>query len=134
MDIQLFDTYSRTVRKFEPLEPGRVGLYCCGPTVYDYAHIGNLRTYLFEDILRRVLEYNGLTVRHVMNITDVGHLTSDADTGEDKMLQAARRMGESAWDVAAEFTQTFKDDLRDLNILEPTVWCKATDYIQEQIE
>ncbi|MBN1888596.1 MAG: hypothetical protein JW850_11420, partial [Thermoflexales bacterium] len=85
MKLQLYDTYTRSVRDFEPLHPPEVGLYTCGPTVYDYAHIGNLRTYVFEDLLRRVLEWNGYTVKHVMNITDVGHLSSDADTGEDKM-------------------------------------------------
>lgn len=134
MDIQLFDTYTRSLRQFEPLDPSSIGLYCCGPTVYDYAHIGNLRTYIFEDILCRVLEFNGFTVRHVMNITDVGHLTSDADTGEDKMEKGSRRTGQSAWDIAEEYTQAFKDDLRQLNILEPTLWCKATDHIAEQIE
>jgi len=85
LELQLFDTYERKVRTFEPLVPGEVGVYCCGPTVYNYAHIGNLRTYLFEDVLRRVLALNGYQVKLVMNITDVGHLTSDADTGEDKM-------------------------------------------------
>src|SRR5215470_18048007 len=117
MNLHLFDTYSRRTRRFEPLDAPTVGLYCCGPTVYDYAHIGNLRTYIFEDVLRRVLEFNGFAVRHVMNITDVGHLVSDEDVGEDKMVQAARRTGESAWDVAEEYTQTFRDDLRELNIL-----------------
>lgn len=109
-------------------------LYCCGPTVYNYAHIGNLRTYLFEDQLRRVLEYNGFDVQHVMNITDVGHLTSDADTGEDKMELGARRMGKSAWEIAEEYTQAFIEDLKALNIKMPSLWCKATDHIPEQIE
>ena len=91
MNLRLYDTYSRTLRDFTPLVAGEVGLYTCGPTVYDYAHIGNLRTYLFEDILRRVLEFNHYHVRHVMNITDVGHLVSDGDEGEDKMEKGARR-------------------------------------------
>jgi cysteinyl-tRNA synthetase len=133
MPLQLFDTYTRTVRTFEPLNPDEVGLYACGPTVYDYAHIGNLRTYLFEDILRRTLEYAGFDVKHVMNITDVGHLTSDADTGEDKMEKGARRTGMSAWELAELYAAAFKQNLRDLNVTEPHIWCKATDHIPEQI-
>jgi cysteinyl-tRNA synthetase len=121
------------MRDFKPLVPPVVGLYTCGPTVYDYAHIGNLRTYVFEDILRRVLEFNGYTVRHVTNITDVGHLTSDADTGEDKMEKGARRAGKSAWEIAELYTLDFRDDLQRLNILEPTIWCRATEHIAEQI-
>lgn len=134
MILQLYDTYSRSLRDFSPLSPPNVGLYTCGPTVYNYAHIGNLRTYLFEDVLRRVLEFNGYEVRHVTNITDVGHLTSDADVGEDKMEEGSKRTGKSAWEIADLYIQTFKDDLRLLNILEPTIWCRATDHIQEQIE
>jgi cysteinyl-tRNA synthetase len=91
--LRLFDTYTREMRDFGPLDGSEVRMYACGPTVYDYAHIGNLRTYIFEDILRRVLEFNGYKVRHVMNITDVGHLVSDADTGEDKMELGSRRPG-----------------------------------------
>jgi cysteinyl-tRNA synthetase len=134
MTLRLYDTYSRELRDFEPLRSDCVGLYACGPTVYDYAHIGNLRTYLFEDVLRRVLQFNGYTVKHVVNITDVGHLVSDADTGEDKMLAGAKRTGKSAWEIAELYTQAFKDDLRRLNILEPQVWCRATDHIAEQID
>ena len=133
MTLHLYDTYSRSLRPFEPIAPGQAGLYACGPTVYDYAHIGNLRTYLFVDGLRRALEFNGLQVRHVMNITDVGHLTSDADSGDDKIEARSRRSGESAWDIAAAFTRAFEDDLRQLNILPPSVWCRATDHIAEQI-
>jgi len=134
MTLRLFDTYSREVRDFEPLEADHVGLYACGPTVYNFAHIGNLRTYLFEDTLRRVLELNGYNVRHVINITDVGHLVSDADTGEDKMEAGARRTGKSAWDIAELYTRAFKEDLQRLNILAPHVWCRATDHIAEQID
>lgn len=134
MSLRLYDTYTRDLREFTPLHPGTVGLYTCGPTVYDYAHLGNLRTYLFEDVLRRVLEINGYDVNHVMNITDVGHLVSDADTGEDKMEKGARRSGKSAWEIAEFYTQAFRDDLHRLNILEPVVWTKATDHISEQIE
>lgn len=133
MTLRLFDTYTRSIRNFEPLHPPEVGLYTCGPTVYDYAHIGNLRTYIFEDVLRRVLAFNNFSVRHVMNITDVGHLTSDADTGEDKMEKGSRRTGKSAWQIAEHFTQAFIDDMHRLNILEPTIWCRATDHIEDQI-
>jgi len=102
--------------------------------VYNYSHIGNLRTYVFEDVLRRVLEFNGYRVQHIMNITDVGHLVSDADEGEDKMEKGSRRTGRSAWEIAEEYSEAFRKDLRLLNIYEPGVWCKATDHIQEQIE
>ena len=134
MNLQLYDTYSRELRDFVPINPPNVDLYACGPTVYDYAHIGNLRTYIFEDVLRRVLEFNGYTVKHVINITDVGHLTSDADVGEDKMETGSQRTGKTAWEIAELYTQTFKDDLNRLNIKEPTIWCRATDHIQEQID
>ena len=133
MTIKLYDTYSRSLRDFAPLKPPEVTLYTCGPTVYDYAHIGNLRTYIFEDVLRRVLEYNGYPVRHVMNITDVGHLTSDADTGEDKMEKGARRTGKTAWEIAEFYTRAFQEDFQRLNILAPSIWCRATDHIPEQI-
>lgn len=131
--LWLYDTYSRQLRQFSPLNSSDVRLYACGLTVYDYAHIGNLRTYIFEDVLRRVLEFNGYPVTHVVNITDVGHLISDADTGEDKMEKGSRRTGKSAWEIAALYTQVFKDDLQALNVLPPTIWCKATDHIGEQI-
>ncbi|MGD9317539.1 MAG: cysteine--tRNA ligase [Anaerolineae bacterium] len=132
--LRLFDTYTRSVREFEALRPPEVGLYTCGPTVYDYAHIGNLRTYVFEDVLRRVLEFNGYQVRQVMNITDVGHLTSDADSGQDRMEKGSQRTGKSAWEIAEIYTQEFKKDLQRLNIQAPHVWCRATDHIAEQIE
>jgi cysteinyl-tRNA synthetase len=134
MALQLYDTYTRSIREFTPLQGNEVGMYTCGPTVYDYAHIGNLRTYIFEDLLRRVLELNGYQVRHVMNITDVGHLVSDADSGEDKMEKGARRTGKTAWEIAEFYTEEFRADLKRLNILEPTIWCRATDHIAEQIE
>lgn len=134
MPLHLYDTYSRSVREFAPLHADEpVGLYACGPTVYDYAHIGNLRTYLFEDMLRRTLEWNGYQVRHVVNITDVGHLTSDADTGEDKIEQGSRRTGKSAWDIAEHYAAAFVHDLDLLNIRPPTIWCRATDHIADQI-
>ncbi|MDH5247042.1 MAG: cysteine--tRNA ligase, partial [Betaproteobacteria bacterium] len=104
------------------------------PTVYDYQHIGNYRTFLFEDLLKRVLEWNGYRVRHVMNITDVGHLVSDADTGEDKMEKGARRTGKTAWEIAQLYTDAFRADMKLLNIEDPTVLCRATDHIREQID
>ena len=132
--LKLYDNFTRTLRPFEPLEKGgAVGLYTCGPTVYDYQHIGNYRTFLFEDLLKRVLEWNGYRVRHVMNITDVGHLTSDADTGEDKMEKGARRTGKSAWEIAQLYTDAFVADMKSLNIEDPDVLCRATDHIAEQI-
>ncbi len=134
MNLNLFDTYTRQTREFVPINAGEAGLYCCGPTVYNYAHIGNLRTYIFEDVLRRVLEYNGYEVRHVVNITDVGHLVSDGDEGEDKMAAGAARTGKTAWEIAEIYTTAFLEDLQLLNIKMPTVLCKATDHIAEQIE
>jgi len=131
----LYNTASRSKEKFVlPQDVDEVRMYACGPTVYHYAHIGNLRTYLFEDLLRRSLEYFGFKVRHVMNITDVGHLTSDQDDGEDKMEKGAERTGKSVWEVAEFYAEKFKEDLKLLNILPPVVWCKATDNIKEQIE
>jgi len=134
MSLTLYDTYTRSMREFQPLNPGEAGLYTCGPTVYDYAHIGNLRTYVFEDLLRRVLEFNGYRVKHVMNITDVGHLVSDSDSGEDKMEKGSRRTGKTAWEIAEFYTEAFRQDLARLNIQEPTIWCRATDHIREQID
>jgi cysteinyl-tRNA synthetase len=133
MSLALYDSWTRSVRPFTPIREDHVGLYCCGPTVYDHAHLGNLRTYLFEDVLRRVLALNGHDVRHVVNITDVGHLVSDADEGEDKMEKGSRRTGESAWAIAERYTAAFMADWRALNLLEPAVWCRATDHIAEQI-
>ncbi len=132
--LKLYNTLSRKKEIFKPFKGKRVGLYTCGPTVYWFAHVGNLRTYIFEDILRRVLEYNKYKVKHVMNITDVGHLTSDADTGEDKLEKGARREKKTVWQIAEFYTKHFKKDLKNLNIKEPTVWIKATDTIKEQID
>ena len=133
MPLKLYNTQTRRKDPFEPIAAPEVGLYTCGLTVYNYAHIGNLRTYVFEDILKRVLLACGYEVRHVMNVTDVGHLVSDADEGEDKMLLGARREGKSAWEIAEFYWEAFQEDLRRLNILFPDVWCKATDHIAEQI-
>jgi cysteinyl-tRNA synthetase len=133
MELRLYNSLTRRKEHFKPSHPPKVGLYTCGPTVYNYAHIGNLRTYIFEDILKRVLAYNGFKVKHVMNITDVGHLTGDRDMGEDKLEKGARREGKSAWEIAEFYTERFKDDLKALNIQAPTLWCKATDTIADQI-
>jgi cysteinyl-tRNA synthetase len=133
--LTLYDNYERALRPFAPLVPdGPVGLYTCGPTVYDYQHIGNFRTFLFEDLLKRVLRWNGYRVRHVMNVTDVGHLTSDADTGEDKMEKGSRRTGKTAWEIAELYTDAFLADMKALHIEDPDVLCRATDHIREQVE
>jgi cysteinyl-tRNA synthetase len=131
--IYLYNSLSRSKEEFVPVQKQRVGLYTCGPTVYNFAHIGNLRTYIFEDILKRVLLYNRYPVRHVMNITDVGHLTGDRDMGEDKMEKGSQREGKTAWEIAEFYTRAFKNDIKQLNILEPDIWVKATDTIDEQI-
>ena len=124
--LKLYNTLKKEKEDFRPLNNPEVSLYACGPTVYNYAHIGNLRTYIFEDILKRVLEYNGYDVNHVMNITDVGHLTSDSDEGEDKMEKGAKREGKTAEEIAIFYTKAFQENMEDLNILEPSIWCKAT--------
>ncbi|MFA5175286.1 MAG: cysteine--tRNA ligase [Patescibacteria group bacterium] len=134
MSLLLYNTLSRKIEEFKPIKKNKVGMYCCGPTVYNYAHIGNLRTYIFEDILKRILKYDNFKIKHVMNITDVGHLTSDADEGEDKMEKGARREGKSAWEIADFFIKAFRRDISDLNIEEPDIWCRATDHIKEQIK
>lgn len=130
----LYNTLTHKKQEFKSIKKNKVGLYTCGLTVYNYAHIGNLRTYIFEDILRRTLEYNSYKVKHIQNITDVGHLTDDADQGEDKLETAARREQKNAWALAEFYTNAFKDDLSKLNILFPTTWCKATDHIKQQIK
>ncbi|MBX9878215.1 MAG: cysteine--tRNA ligase [Candidatus Obscuribacterales bacterium] len=134
LPIQLFNSLGRELKEFKPLTPGQVLMYSCGPTVYNFAHIGNLRAYIFTDTLRRVLQWKGFDVQHVMNITDVGHLTSDADEGEDKMEQSASKQGKTVWEIAQFYTDNFLSDLEKLNILTPTTVCKATDNIQEMID
>src|SRR5438105_11120921 len=124
--LQLYNTLSRSKEAFVPLDPPKAGMYTCGPTVYNYLHIGNMRTYIFEDVLRRVLQYNGYQVRHVLNITDVGHLTSDADEGEDKMTVGAQRSGKSPAEIARFFTDVYFQDFEALNCQLPTIVCPAT--------
>jgi len=131
--LKLYNTLNRKKQVFKPLKNKKVGLYTCGPTVYWFAHIGNLRTYIFEDILKRVLKYNNYKVKHVMNITDVGHLTSDSDTGEDKMEKGAKREKKTAWQIAEFYTKAFKEDIKKLNIEKADIWPKATDTIKDQI-
>ncbi|HLP41986.1 MAG TPA: cysteine--tRNA ligase, partial [Fibrobacteria bacterium] len=131
--LSLYNTASRKQELFETLQPGVVRMYCCGPTVYHFAHIGNLRTYVFEDLLRRTLDYAGYASNHIVNITDVGHLTSDADTGEDKMEKGAAREGKSVWEIADFYTAAFMKDWERLNIVAPSKWTRATDHIPEQI-
>ena len=132
--MKLYNTLTRSVEDLAPLEPPKVRLYTCGPTVYDYPHIGNWFAYLRWDLLVRALKANGLEPEWVMNITDVGHLVSDADDGEDKLEKGARREGKTAWDVAAFYTDYFLNGLQRLNILTPGQICKATEHIAEQIE
>jgi len=134
MPIYLYNTLTRKKEVFKPLAKNKVGFYACGPTVYWYAHIGNFRTYIFEDILRRVLECNGYKVKHVMNFTDVGHLTSEEDTGEDKMEKGAQRDGKTAKEIANFYIAAFKKDAKALDIKPPTIYARATQHIKEQIE
>ena len=131
--LRLFNTLTRQVAPFVPRDPPRVGVYSCGPTVYAYAHIGNMRAYVFSDTLRRVLRWKGFDVRQVMNITDVGHLTSDEDEGDDKLELAARREQRNIWEIAEHYTRAFKEDLAALRVLEPDIWCKATDHIPQMV-
>lgn len=133
MDIRLTNTLTKSKDVFVPIKEGAVGVYSCGPTVYGRAHIGNLRAYLFADVLRRMLEANGLTVTQVMNITDVGHLVGDGDEGEDKLQKSADNAGKTAWDIAAEYTALFMQDIAAVNVETPHVMPKATDHIAEQI-
>ena len=132
--IEFYDTRTRTRRPFVPIRPGRVGMYSCGPTVYGPPHIGNLRSRLFPDLLKRFLLSEGLEVSHVINITDVGHLVSDGDEGEDKIEVAARRTGKTAEEIAAHYTQVWRDDGAAVNCLPPEHNPRATDHIPEQIE
>ena len=134
MDIYFTNTLSRNKEKFIPLKEGEAKIYSCGPTVYKDATIGNARTNIFQDVLRRVLEYNGYKVKQVMNITDVGHLVSDGDEGEDKMVKSAREEHKTPQEIAEHYTKLFFQDLKDLNVEMPEVICKATDYISEMLE
>ena len=129
MSIKIFNTLTRKKEDFKPLDEKEIRMYSCGPTVYYFAHIGNLRAYLFMDNLRRVLKYNGYNLKHVMNITDVGHLVSDADEGEDKMMKAARRENKNPYEIAEFYTNAFLADIDKLNIDRPEIIAKATEHI-----
>jgi cysteinyl-tRNA synthetase len=132
--LKIFNSLSKKLEVIEPIHKGEIGMYACGPTVYDYTHIGHGIKYVHDDILRRVLEViEGLKVTHVQNVTDVGHLVSDADEGEDKMEKGAAKAGKTVWEVATEFTEYFNEVMKELNVLPPTVVCKATEHIPDQI-
>jgi len=131
--LKLYNTLTRKKETFKPIKKEEVGMYNCGPTVYWYPHIGNFRTYIFSDVLMRVLAFNGYKVKQVINVTDVGHLTSDSDSGEDKVEKAAAKEGKNAKEITNFYWNAFKTDMKKLNILEPTIWSKATEHIKEQI-
>jgi cysteinyl-tRNA synthetase len=133
MKIKLYNSLSKQKEEFVPIKKDKVGMYSCGPTVYDHPHVGNLLAYTIWDVLKRFLTSQGYKVTHIMNFTDVGHLTSDADEGEDKLEKAGRNTGRSAWEIAEFFIKVFKNNLYQLNILEPTKFLRATDTIEEQI-
>ena len=133
-ELTLFNTLSRKKETFKPIKKDEVRMYSCGPTVYWFPHVGNWRTYVFSDLLKRTLEFNNYKVNHVMNVTDVGHLTSDADEGEDKIEKASEKEGKSATEIAEFYLSVFKEDMKKLNILPPSIWSKATEHIKEQIE
>lgn len=134
MQIYFYNTLTHKKEEFKPIESNEVKMYSCGPTVYSYAHIGNFRKYIFDDTLRRTLIYNGYKLKDVMNITDVGHLTSDADTGEDKMEKAAKKEGKNPYEIAEFYTKAFMTEYDSLNLLRPMVITKATENINEMIE
>jgi cysteinyl-tRNA synthetase len=131
--VQLYNTLTRTKEEFTPLDGKTAGMYACGPTVYSTAHIGNLRTYLFVDWLRRAVKFAGFNINHVMNITDVGHLTDDGDGGEDKLAKAAQEQKADPWAIAAAVTGRFFSDTDALNIERPEIICKATEHIPQMI-
>lgn len=132
--MKFYNTLTRSKDEFKPLEGNTVRLYSCGPTVYSYAHIGNMRTYIFMDLLRRSLMWNGYKLKHVMNITDVGHLTDDSDDGEDKMNKSAREQKKSPWEIAKFYTDAFMKDIDRLNITHPEIIPRATEHIQDMID
>lgn len=134
MPLYLSNTLTRQKELFTPLVAGQAKIYTCGPTVYNYAHIGNLRSYIFPDLLKKLLLHEGYAVSHIINFTDVGHMTSDADDGDDKMEKAAASLGKNAWELAAFYSEAFQQDLLHLNIAFPTRFTPATQYIQEQID
>ena len=133
-ELRLFNSLTRQIEPFAPVHPGEARVYTCGPTVYNYPHIGNMRAYVFADTLGRVLSYKGYKLTHVINITDVGHLTDDADAGEDKMERMAVEKAQSIWDIARHYTEAYWEDIKALNIRQPAHWSIATDYVPAMIE
>jgi cysteinyl-tRNA synthetase len=131
--LRLFNSLTRQLETFNPVRPGEARVYTCGPTVYNYPHIGNMRAYVFADVLGRTLSWKGYKLTHVINITDVGHLTDDADAGEDKLEKAAKQRAQSIWDIARHYTKAFKGDIKALNIREPAQWSVATEYVPAMI-
>ena len=131
--LKLFNSLTRSLEEFRPVHEGEARVYTCGPTVYNYPHIGNMRAYVFADVLGRTLSWKGYDLTHIINITDVGHLTDDADAGEDKLEKAAAKSEKSIWDIAAHYTEAFKADIAALNIRQPKEWSVATDYIEPMI-
>ncbi len=134
MPLKLFNSLTRQLEAFQPVHPGEARVYTCGPTVYNFQHIGNMRAYVFADTLGRALSFKGYQLRHVINITDVGHLTSDADAGDDKMEKAAAQQGRTAWDIAKFYTDAYWADIERLNIRQPYQWSIATDYVPRMID
>ncbi|WP_156839299.1 cysteine--tRNA ligase [Novosphingobium aquimarinum] len=132
--LTLFNSLTRSLERFEPVHPGEARVYTCGPTVYNYPHIGNMRAYVFADVLSRTLSFKGYDVTHVINITDVGHLTDDADAGEDKMEKMAAAKSQSIWDIAKHYTEAYWADIAALNIRQPAKWSIATDYVPQMLE
>lgn len=132
--LQLFNSLTRKLESFSPVHEGEARVYTCGPTVYNYQHIGNMRAYIFADLLGRTLSWKGYKLTHIINITDVGHLTSDADVGDDKMEKAAAASGKNAWDIAKYYTDAYWVDIDRLNIRQPAKWSIATDHVEEMIE
>ena len=131
--LMLFDSLTRSLKPFDPVHDGEARVYSCGPTVYNFPHIGNMRAYVFADTLGRTLTWKGYALRHVINITDVGHLTDDADAGEDKLEKAAAEKAQSIWDIARFYTEAYWDDVKALNIRQPAHWSIATDYVPQMI-
>ena len=129
--IKLYNQLTKTIEEFKPQDPNNVKIYTCGPTVYSYAHIGNFTSYIYWDLLIRTLTLSGYTVNRVLNLTDVGHLASDADDGEDKLEKGARTEGKTVWEIADKYIAAFLKDFRSLNLIEPAKIARATDYIEE---
>ena len=134
LPLKLFNSLTRSLEEFVPVHPGEARVYSCGPTVYNYPHIGNMRAYVFADTLGRTLSFKGYKLTHVINITDVGHLTDDADAGEDKLEKAAAEKAQSIWDIARHYTEAYWDDIKALNIRQPAHWSIATDYVPAMID